>query len=97
MPSPLVMAALAAQRAVRRDYDDLLEASVAAALEDCSGVLLNARGRAAGIEARSLFLGPERRALAYASEELAEWWNAHPRLTFAAYEAQRVADYVWTG
>jgi hypothetical protein len=36
----------------------------------------------------SLFKGPDVRARAYASEELIEHWERHPRMTFEAFEAQ---------
>lgn len=81
--------ALVAQwRLLRAEYDLYLEAAYDAALEGCSGVLLNERGRRAGIDARSLFMGQRARAYAYASEELRDWWDAHPRVTFQDFEAQ---------
>lgn len=52
------------------------------------GVLLNARGREAGVDERSLFTGPEKRARAYASPELLEWWEHNPRPTEAHFEGQ---------
>lgn len=46
-------------------------------------VMLNRRGKAAGIDERSLFTGPQSRVNAYASDELKEWFEAHPRPTRA--------------
>jgi hypothetical protein len=46
-------------------------------------VMLNRRGKAAGIDERSLFTGPQRRVDMYASDELKEWFEAHPRPTRA--------------
>lgn len=78
--------AFARWRRVRADFDDHLEAQLDAAERDCRGILLNARGRAAHIDPRSLFYGPAVRVTAYASEELREWFLTHPRTTFATYE-----------
>jgi hypothetical protein len=50
------------------------------------GNMLNKAGRAADIDERSLFTGPESRARRYASEELLNHWQASPRPT-AAYFA----------
>lgn len=75
-------------RQCRDDYELHLEAQYAAADKACRGILLNKRGRARGISAESLFLGPSSRAHAYASEELLEFWHEHPRITFAQFERQ---------
>jgi len=57
------------------------------AAEDATrGNMLNAAGRRADIDERSLFTGPESRARRYASEELLNHWQSHPRPT-AAYFA----------
>lgn len=53
-----------------------------------NGYMLNARGRAAGIDPLSLFMGNEARAAAYASEELLAHWETRPRPTFAKFERQ---------
>lgn len=50
-----------------------------------NGVMLNRRGRAAGISDRSLFTGPESRVKAYASPELVEFFEANPRPTRASW------------
>lgn len=56
------------------------------------GHLLNKRGRAAGIDARTLFYGPEVRVKAYASPELVEFFAQHGRLTYREYEAAVLAE-----
>lgn len=84
----LISDAVAEWRECRAEYDDTLYAQYEAAEEATRGAMLNARGRARGIDAFTLFMGPERRAFAYASEELVEHWAAHPRVTFAAFEKQ---------
>ena len=67
-------------------------AQVRLAAEACRDRLVNDRGRRAGIDPLSLFMGPERRALAYASEELIDHWRAFPRVTFADYERMWLRD-----
>jgi hypothetical protein len=52
------------------------------------GNMLNRRGREAGIDERSLFRGPERRARAYASEELLNYWEDHARPTEAYFRGE---------
>jgi len=85
--------ALAAWRECRADYELVLYARYEAAADATNDRLVNARGRRAGIDPVSLFMGNERRARAYASPELIEWWETHPRLTFAAYERQWIAQH----
>jgi hypothetical protein len=84
--SPAILAALDQWRTARKEYDLVLEAAYDAAEDATRGYLLNERGRRAGVSARSLFMGPEVRARAYASEELLTWWEQHPRVTFAQFE-----------
>lgn len=79
-------------RRVRQEYQAHLEAQVAAAVDECNGALLNARGKAAGIDPFTLFKGPGVRAAAYASEELLDFWQRHTRLTWTAFER---AAYTW--
>jgi hypothetical protein len=52
------------------------------------GNMLNKAGRAAGIDERSLFTGPESRARRYASEELLNHWQSHPRPTSAYFQGK---------
>ncbi|WP_348665909.1 hypothetical protein [uncultured Microbacterium sp.] len=61
----------------------------------CRGALLNAEGRARNIDALSLFMGNTARAHRYASEELREWWETHPRVTFAMFERQWADQRAW--
>ena len=46
-----------------------------------NGYMLNRAGRLGGIDERSLFTGPEARVRKYASPELIDWFQAHPRPT----------------
>lgn len=73
--------------AERMEYQDVVEAMYLAADAACRGVLVNNRARAAGIDGRWLFSGPEAYARKHASRELLDWWESHPRLTFAAWKA----------
>jgi hypothetical protein len=82
-------------RSARAEYELHLEAAYERAEHETNGVLLNARGKAKGIDAYSLFMGNEARAMAYASEELVLHWAEHPRITFAQFEQQR-AEEVWS-
>ncbi|WP_349866838.1 hypothetical protein [Leifsonia sp. WHRI 6310E] len=76
-------------RQLRDEFELVREAAFEQAHEDCHGVLLNQRGRAAGVDPYSLFMGTTTRAMAYASDELREHWRSHTRPTFAAFERQR--------
>lgn len=79
-----------AEAECRRSYDEYNECAYLQAEEACNGRLLNERGLAKGISARSLFEGPIHRAEAYASEELQAWWNTghFPRLSYSAFRGQ---------
>ncbi|MBQ9918036.1 MAG: hypothetical protein IJO71_12665 [Microbacterium sp.] len=78
-------------REARDAYDEVLIAAYVRAEEATNGRLLNDRGVRANIDAITLFMGPELRARAYASEELRDWWEQHPRLTFEDFERQWAA------
>jgi len=71
-------------------------AQVQAAELACNGYLLSKAGRAAGINPYDLWAGPLARAARYASEELREFWERHPRITRTQYDdllaAARRAD-----
>lgn len=88
--SPLVLAALAQRRALRAEFELVVEAAHERAAEACNDRLLNREGMRRGITTYSLFLGPEPRAHRWASEELLEYWRSNRRLTFEAYEQQYV-------
>jgi hypothetical protein len=50
-----------------------------------NGYMLNKAGKAAGIDERTLFTGPESRVRKYASPELFEFFESHPRPTRASW------------
>ena len=52
---------------------------------ETNGYMLNKAGKAAGIDERSLFTGPESRVAKYASRELLDFFDKHPRPTRASY------------
>ncbi|MCK9917227.1 MULTISPECIES: hypothetical protein [Microbacterium] len=93
--SGLISDAFDARRQCRAEFDDVLYAAYDAAEEACRGALLNAEGRARNIDALSLFMGNTARAHRYASEELREWWETHPRVTFAMFERQWADQRAW--
>lgn len=72
-------------RSLRSEYEDVAHAQFLAAEAATRGNLLNRKGRMAGVDPQSLFSGPERRAHAYASEELLKFWDRHPRVTVTQY------------
>lgn len=91
--SAIFKLAAANWRAMRAEYENYREAAYERAETACNGVLLNERGKKAGVDAYSLFMGNEVRAYAYASEELVDHWARYPRLTFAAFEQQQLDYY----
>lgn len=82
----IVADALRQWRVMRDEFELYREAMFARAHEDCRGELLNRTGQRAGIDPYSLFIGPEARALRYASPELRDWWTRNPRVTVAEFE-----------
>lgn len=69
----------------RDAYEQYNAAQYSRALEDCAGVLLNARGKEKKVDSYSLFQGNVNTAKAYASEELQAWWRENGRRTYAAF------------
>jgi hypothetical protein len=90
---PFVAAGLARWRNTRDAFEYHLEAVYAKADADCRGYLLNTRGLALGIHARTLFYGPRSRVDAYASDELLEWFRDNGRTTFEQYAAQHAGSW----
>ena len=73
---------------MREDYEGYLQYTYLAAVEATAGVLVNKDGIARGIDGYDLLSGNTAYAMKYASEELIEFWNKHPRMTQAEYEAR---------
>lgn len=76
------------RQAVRRAYGEYVHLQYLAAEDATTGNVLNARGRAKGVDPVSLFSGPGRVARAYASEELLRYWGDNGRVTYGEFEAQ---------
>jgi len=72
----------------RHERQEAVEQAWLAAEAGTKGNMLNQRGKEARINERTLFTGPEARARKYASEELLNWWEDHPRPTGAYFEGQ---------
>ena len=75
-------------RECREAYDLKLEAQHAAAEEATRGAMLSPLGKLRGVSTHALFMGNRTHAYAYASPELIEWWDEHPRVTFQDFESQ---------
>ncbi|MFC8733586.1 hypothetical protein ACFT5B_14250 [Luteimicrobium sp. NPDC057192] len=78
--------AIALWRDVRDAFELYREAQYERAELATRGHLLNHEARERGVSAWSLFIGPERRAHRWASDELREWWAKNGRMTFAEFE-----------
>jgi len=67
------------------EYSDEVYRQWLLAENQTNGFMLNKAGLRAGINERSLFTGPEARVRAYASPELIEFFEHHPRPTRASW------------
>lgn len=72
----------------RMERAEAIDRAWSDAEEATKGNMLNRRGREAHINERTLFTGPEARARKYASEELLNHWEHHPRPTAAYFEGR---------
>jgi hypothetical protein len=86
--SAIMDAAFETYRMMRADFELYRHSRFLRAHTELRGELLNARGRAARIDAGTLFLGPWSRVELYASEELKDWFAQHGRLTVDEFETQ---------
>ena len=73
------------REAAEQEYRDEVYRQWRAAEAATKGCMLNRVGRGCGIDERSLFAGPESRVVKYASAELIEWFQSHPRPTRVAW------------
>lgn len=92
--SALVRQALRQRDVLRAEFEDYRMHAYLEAEEACRTKLVNRRGERVGVSAMSLFIGSARHANAYASEELIEWWETHPRPVFEVFEDQRAGEFV---
>lgn len=77
----------------RMERAEAVEQAYVTAEADTKGNMLNKAGRAAGVDERTLFTGPESRARRYASDELLEHWATHPRPTSAMFAGKDTRVY----
>lgn len=91
--SVIIAAAFAQWRECRAEYNDRLYSAYELAERETNGALLNAEGRARNVDPLALFMGNQAHAHKYASEELLEHWQRHPRVTFADFERQWQAQH----
>jgi hypothetical protein len=81
------------RRRANSDYTDEVYRQWLAAENGIQGsVMLNKAGQKAGISERSLFSGPQSRVNKYASDELKEWFDQHPRMTRQEWDRRQRAD-----
>lgn len=73
------------ERACRAEYDSYVYIQYLQAEEECRGNMLNAEGRAKGIDPMSLFSGPNAVAAAYASPELKTFFGNNGRVTYVEW------------
>lgn len=76
----------------RQAFRDEVMRRYLAAQDATNGYMTTREATAAGIDPLTLFTGPEARARKHASDELAEWWDQHGRLTFDEYRAELLGD-----
>jgi hypothetical protein len=83
-----------ANRAANRmEREAIVEHSFIQAEDATNGYMVNRLGQARGISERSLFVGPQSRARKYASPELLEHWQSHPRPTAAMLAGEDTRVY----
>lgn len=78
-------------RDMSEDYRDAIEADFIRASRVIGGAMLTTEARRMGITEHSLFRGPAARAYRFASPELIEWWENHPRRDRATFENEWLA------
>lgn len=84
--SAIFAAAAADWRAMREEFDLVLEAAYKAAEEGAHGALLNRSGQREGVSAYSLLTGPWSRVEKYGTPELIEHFETVGRPSLADFE-----------
>lgn len=77
---------------IRTEYEVYVHSRYLAAEDECRGVMVNAEGRARGIDPLTLFSGNATRASRWASPELKNYWRKNGRMTLARF---RHETYGW--
>lgn len=86
--SPILRDAFAEQKRLRDEFSLVRTQSYLDAEAATNGALLNPEAIRRGIDPLTLFTGNRYYARRWASEELLEWWERHPRMSFPEYERQ---------
>lgn len=86
--SAIFREAAAQWRAMRADFELVLESTYAKAERDTNGVMLNRDGRREPITAWSLLTGPWSRVAKYGSPELIEWFGVNGRPSLEDFERE---------
>jgi hypothetical protein len=86
--SPILRDAFAEQKRLRAELGMMRLQAYIDAEAATNGALLNREGRRRRIDPMSLFTHNRYYANRYASDELLEWWQDHPRITYPDYEQQ---------
>ncbi len=73
------------RESANQEYRDEVYRQTLLAEAATNGYMLNREGKARDIDPVSLFTGPEARVRKYASPELIEWFEKHPRPTRASW------------
>lgn len=84
--SPHIRQALDRIKELREEHRRLVLRDFDAAEEATTGAMVNARGRAKGVQPFDLFTHNPAFFRAYATPEMIEWRALHPHLSFAAFE-----------
>lgn len=84
--SPHIRRALDRIKELREEHRLVVLRDFNAAEEATLGAMVNARGRAKGIQPFDLFTHNPTFFRAYATREMLEWRSHHPHLSFAAFE-----------
>jgi hypothetical protein len=90
--SPIFEHAAAQWAEMRAEFSLTLEAAYAKAEHETNGNMLSRRGRAEGVDAFSLLIGPYSRVLAFASEELIQHFEAVGRPSLARFEREWIGS-----
>jgi len=78
------------EQSLRRQYQESLHHQYLDAERVTRGHLLTPEGRRKGIDPKTLFSGNNVAANKWASDELKEYWQTHPRKTFTQFKADMV-------
>ena len=93
MPARLLPQPAHAKYAKQLEQAEVQELSYVAAEDATRGNMVNRKGRAAGVNPRTLITGREENFRRYASDELLEYYSTHHRPTVASFRGQDTRVY----